>query len=745
MKKRALSILLSLNLLLCLLPLVALGEEPRASCREGCSLEEGHEGECVLHETRYQNTEGGWAYGSLAEACANVSEGGRVELLRDIDPSDPVEIRKRLTLTSADPDNPCKLVYTNESEHDPFLLTTYANVTLQDVILDGGREEGRTTHTELVGVKAGQLVLGDGAVLQNNDNVDTAKGGGGMRVIGGMAVMLAGSAIRNCRAVAGGGVAVASKSAGFLMQGGVIEDCEAIIGGGVFIQQNGTAQLAEGSLIHRNAARHSLEGNATGVVPNHQRGSGGGIFALQGKVVMVGTHSGCTVEENTAEGSGGGIYFEEGTLQMFTCTVTQNHAEGSGGGILTSPAVLILVCNGPNVHDNISGAGYFDNLYLDGGESEGTDFTWPMVIGAPLWESASIGVSRWVRPDEEHRYRIVATPNGSSYTISASDLERYYSDDPAYVTFLHEGNIVLTNADVVFDTQGHGETPPGQRLDEAHDHKVTEPEDPEAPGYDFGGWYQDTAFAEEDKWDFDVSITEADGDIKPLMTLYARWTPTPYSISYILDEGENDAGNPDGYNIETETITLQEPTREGYTFQGWTWEGEDEPQMEATIPEGSMGDRVFTAHWEKEDPPAPPDPPRPPVHEDDDDDDDDPPVRPTLKPTPTPTGSPTPSPTIVPTPTPTVSPTPSAEPSPTSTPEPTVTATPSPEPTAAPTPEPTAPTEPTPGPTPEPAPTPAPDPVPKTGDPTHTALWAGGALASLLGLILVQCPGRKRR
>ena len=52
-------------------------------------------------------------------------------------------------------------------------------------------------------------------------------------------------------------------------------------------------------------------------------------------------------------------------------------------------------------------------------------------------------------------------------------------------------------------------------------------------------------------------------------TLTAKWTPVAYSISYNLDGGTV-SNNPSSYNVSNETITLNNPTKTGYTFSGWT-------------------------------------------------------------------------------------------------------------------------------------------------------------------------------
>ena len=71
-----------------------------------------------------------------------------------------------------------------------------------------------------------------------------------------------------------------------------------------------------------------------------------------------------------------------------------------------------------------------------------------------------------------------------------------------------------------------------------------------------------------------------------------------YSITYNLDGGTVTPANPTGYNTASETITLNEPTKEGYTFIGWTGSNGDVPQIDASVEQGSTGDKMFTANYE---------------------------------------------------------------------------------------------------------------------------------------------------
>ena len=68
-----------------------------------------------------------------------------------------------------------------------------------------------------------------------------------------------------------------------------------------------------------------------------------------------------------------------------------------------------------------------------------------------------------------------------------------------------------------------------------------------------------------------------------------------YTITYNLDGGIVD--NPSTYTEETETFTLEEPTKEGYYFTGWTGSNGTTPQKEVIIEKGSTGNKEYTANW----------------------------------------------------------------------------------------------------------------------------------------------------
>ncbi len=80
-------------------------------------------------------------------------------------------------------------------------------------------------------------------------------------------------------------------------------------------------------------------------------------------------------------------------------------------------------------------------------------------------------------------------------------------------------------------------------------------------------------------------------------TLYANFGILTYNITYNLDGGTNHANNPADYTVETPTITLQAPTRIGYSFAGWYTTNNFSGDPVTEIRQGSTGDKTFYAKW----------------------------------------------------------------------------------------------------------------------------------------------------
>ena len=113
-------------------------------------------------------------------------------------------------------------------------------------------------------------------------------------------------------------------------------------------------------------------------------------------------------------------------------------------------------------------------------------------------------------------------------------------------------------------------------------------------GYSLAGWSTtaDGTVAYGDG----QSVVNLASEQDAVVDLYAQWTEN-YSISYNLDGGSVATPNPTIYTVISPDITLNNPTRDGYFFTGWTGSNGNTPQKNVTIAQGSTGDKSYTANW----------------------------------------------------------------------------------------------------------------------------------------------------
>ena len=113
--------------------------------------------------------------------------------------------------------------------------------------------------------------------------------------------------------------------------------------------------------------------------------------------------------------------------------------------------------------------------------------------------------------------------------------------------------------------------------------EVTKPAKPKKDGYTFSGWNPELpeTFPAED------------------VTYTVQWAREgDYTITYNLNDGTDNGGNPVSYNVETATITLKPAGRKGYDFIGWYEKADFSSSPVTQIVKGSTGNKVFWAKWE---------------------------------------------------------------------------------------------------------------------------------------------------
>lgn len=114
---------------------------------------------------------------------------------------------------------------------------------------------------------------------------------------------------------------------------------------------------------------------------------------------------------------------------------------------------------------------------------------------------------------------------------------------------------------------------------------------PTKAGYTFLGW---TGTGIEGEASTTVTIPQGStGDRE----YTANFTPNEYTITCDLNGGMLDTDNPTSYRITSADIVLNNPTKEGYTFIGWTGTDLAEYTKTVTIEHGSTGNRDYIANF----------------------------------------------------------------------------------------------------------------------------------------------------
>lgn len=89
-------------------------------------------------------------------------------------------------------------------------------------------------------------------------------------------------------------------------------------------------------------------------------------------------------------------------------------------------------------------------------------------------------------------------------------------------------------------------------------------------------------------------------------TLYAHWTVIKYSINYIdglTGSAITNLNNPTEYTTETAEFTLENPTKKGHTFRGWSGPDIDGYSTNlkinpTTFTDSQIGNKTYTANWD---------------------------------------------------------------------------------------------------------------------------------------------------
>ena len=107
-------------------------------------------------------------------------------------------------------------------------------------------------------------------------------------------------------------------------------------------------------------------------------------------------------------------------------------------------------------------------------------------------------------------------------------------------------------------------------------------------GYSWSKWTGDKASSTQN-----YNFNMPDNDVSNT----ANASIITYTIGYTLNGGSVATANPTSYNVTTATFTLNNPTKTGYTFVGWTGSGLSSASTSVSISKGSTGNKSYTANW----------------------------------------------------------------------------------------------------------------------------------------------------
>lgn len=406
-------------------------------------------------------------------------------------------------------------------------------------------------------------------------------------------------------------------------------------GGNVRLQQAGTSDQYDFTITVKNPLTISYDANGGSNAPSSQQKCYGININLQGKGSLA--RSGYTTDGWATSATGnkaynfGASYSGNASTKLFAhwtankYTVTLDQQGGSGG---SSSVQATYNANMPSMtkptRTGYTFQGYYDatsggTLYYNANGSSAR--TWNKTSNATLY-------ARWTA----NTYTITLDPQGGSggdasktatfgsatptvtipgrngysfggyYTGKNGTGTQYLKPDANNTATSVRNWDIASNTtlyakwnartySLTFDQQGgNGGTAAATATFDAAMPAATMPT---RDGYDFKGYY-DAATEGTLYYNADGSSARA-WNKTAAATLYARWEIINYTIAYNLDGGE--ATNPTEYTVETETFTLNNPTKEHNDFLGWTGSNGETPQTEVTVAKGSTGNKTYTANW----------------------------------------------------------------------------------------------------------------------------------------------------
>ncbi len=405
----------------------------------------------------------------------------------------------------------------------------------------------------------GTFEMNDGSITNNSSTY-----GGGVNNMFGKFTMNDGEISENTASGNGGGVYTSKNNSAaeyvFIMNGGRICNNS---GNGVYITSssssgsntvysNDTFRMNGGSISDNNGSGvYSYSGTFTmndGVISGNQTSNRGGGLYNAGKFTLNGgsiTENTVTYTDQTSnEYGGGGVYNANNYNNSFVMNsgeISRNTAKYGGGIYNASNYTITSQMNGGVIQDNTAQAGgaiYLNNSFSMGGRAyipAGEDgkhdiyfassgrsigvskaLTSTAPVAKVTLSSAALGASQWGTS-------IISPASG----ISVADKFELtpYEDEPWFIN--NEGKLDAPKYNIIYKDKGNNDFTADNLSTLPAQHQygvVTTLVKPRREGYEFIGWYKDSACFES------MVTTIAAKEITDEITLYAKWARKSVNI-----------------------------------------------------------------------------------------------------------------------------------------------------------------------------------------------------------------------
>ena len=262
--------------------------------------------------------------------------------------------------------------------------------------------------------------------------------------------------------------------------------------------------------------------------------------------------------------------------------------------LLTAGNELLSLPEAPN-KDNYEFKGwYFDDGTFENRLYPNTYENLPLEADVSVyakWEKNTYDVhfeldgGRGVSDLKTDRIETEPTPTKDGYTFLGWYFDSAYSEKASFPLDVTDDLTLYAKwekntYDVHFELEG------GRGVSDLKTDRIETEPTPTKDGYTFLGWYLDSAYSE--KASFPLDVTDD-------LTLYAKWEKNAYDVHFELDGGTGVADLKTD-RIETEPL----PTKEGYTFLGWYFDGGF--ANKASFPLEVTGNITLYAKWEENEP-----------------------------------------------------------------------------------------------------------------------------------------------